>query len=223
MVWRWRMPQWLRQQLSHDSSLLPNNHKHKHFSWNNHYPKNWEPDILMGQKTANPGLTHHPKEDSTRGTHNVSLMVLPVLIRNHQEEFKFSMMFDPCLTSSYFSENAAEGLSCADSRKPSRLQLHEEHAEIKKRSRLVEFSVANLIGSFATPLLAHVLDYIASDTPAFQCVELNDKWPYSQEVSFENVFGWRFIDVIIGSDYQRFHLASTVSSSIGSNLCFVPH
>ena len=84
-------------------------------------------------------------------------------------------MLDPCSTSSYISEDAAEELE---------LQGEELNltiagtrgTEVKTRSRRVELIVTNLDGQFSSPLQAHVLDNIAGDTPAIRWSELKDKW-----------------------------------------------
>ena len=76
-------------------------------------------------------------------------------------------MLDPCSTSSYISEEAAE-----------ELELHGQDlnltiagtggSEVKTRSRRVEPTVTNLDGTFSSPFQAHVLDNIAGDTPAIR-------------------------------------------------------
>ena len=113
-------------------------------------------------------------------------------------------MLDPCSTSSYVSEDAAE-----------ELELHGQELnltiagtggkEVKTRSRRVELTVTNLDGKFSSPLQAHVLDNIAGDTPAIRWSELKDKWPHLRQVPFENVSRRRQIDIMIGSDYPVFH------------------
>ena len=114
-------------------------------------------------------------------------------------------MLDPCSTSSYISEHAAGELELH------RQSLHLTIAgtggtEIQKHSRRVELSVTSLDGSFSAPLQAHVLDNIASDTPAFQWSELKEKWPHLCQIPFDNVAKCRYIDVMIGSDHPLFHL-----------------
>ena len=113
-------------------------------------------------------------------------------------------MLDPCSTSSYISEDAAEELE---------LQGQELNltiagtggTEVKTRSRRVELIVTNLDGKFSSPLQAHVLDNIAGDTPAIRWSELKDKWPHLRQVPFESVSRRRQIDVMIGSDHPVFH------------------
>ena len=113
-------------------------------------------------------------------------------------------MLDPCSTSSYKSEEAAE-----------ELKLHGQSlnltiagtggTEIRKCSRRVELKVANLDGTFSSPLQAHVLDNIAGDTPAIPWTELKKKWPHLRHVPFESVSRRRQVDVMIGSDHPVFH------------------
>ena len=55
-------------------------------------------------------------------------------------------------------------------------------------------------------LYKHMLDNIASDTPAFQWSELKEKWPHLHQMPFDNVAKRRYIDVMIGSDHLLFHL-----------------
>ena len=113
-------------------------------------------------------------------------------------------MLDPCSTSSYISEEAAE-----------QLELHGQGlnltiagtggVEVKTRSRRVELTVTNLDGTFLSLLQAHVLDNIAGGTPAIRCSELKDKWPHLRQVPFESVSRRRQIDIMIGSDHPVFH------------------
>ena len=113
-------------------------------------------------------------------------------------------MLDPCSTSSYISEEAAE-----------ELELHGQElnltiagtggVEVKTRSRRVELTVTNLDGTFSSLLQAHVLDNIAGDTPAIRWSELKDKWPHLRQVPFESVSRRRQIDIMIGSDHPVFH------------------
>ena len=61
----------------------------------------------------NPALVNtHLREQthSTSHTDHVSLMILPALISNGKKELKVNVMLDPCSTSSYISEEAAEEL-----------------------------------------------------------------------------------------------------------------
>ena len=76
--------------------------------------------------------------------------------------------------------------------------------EISKRSRQVELTVTNLDGTFASPLLAHVLENIAGDAPAIPWTELKKKWPHLCPVPFGNVSRRRQLDVRIGSDHPVF-------------------
>ena len=94
-------------------------------------------------------------------------------------------MLDSCSTSSYVSEEAAEELG-----------LHGQNVnltiagtgdiEIQKRSRRVELNVTSLDRSFTTPVQAHVLDNIASDTPAIQWSERKEKWPHLHKIPSVN-------------------------------------
>jgi len=148
----------------------------------------------------------NPREQtySTRHTERVSLMILPALISNGNKELRVNVMLDPCSTSSYISEEAAE-----------ELELHGQTlnltiagtggTEIRKCSRQVELTVTNLDGRFSSPLLVHVLDNIAGDTPAIPWTELKKKWPQLCHVPFENVSRGHQVDVMIGSDHPVFH------------------
>lgn len=112
-----------------------------------------------GASVNGPALDRqqHPREQtySTRHTERVSLMILPALISNGNKELRVNAMLDPCSTSSYTSEEAAE-----------ELELHGQSlnltiagtggTEIRKRSHRVELKVANLDGTFLSPLQAHV-------------------------------------------------------------------
>ena len=112
---------------------------------------------------------------------HVSLMILPALISNGNKELRVNVKLDPCSTSSYVSEDAAE-----------ELELHGQEK-------------TNLDGKFSSPLQAHVLDNIAGDTPAIRWSELKDKWPHLRQVPFENVSRRHQIDIMIGSDHPVFH------------------
>ena len=117
---------------------------------------------------------------------------------------RVNVMLDPCSTSSYISEEAAE-----------ELELHGQElnltiagrggVEVKTRSRRVELTVTNLDGTFSSLLQAHVLDNIAGGTSAIRCSELKDKWPHLRQVPFESVSRRRQIDIMIGSDQPVFH------------------
>ena len=69
----------------------------------------------------------------------------------------------------------------------------------------MELKVANLDGTFSSPLQAHVLDNIAGDTLAIPWTELKTKWPHLRQVPFEIVSRRRQVDVMIGSDHPVFH------------------
>ena len=117
--------------------------------------------------TTRTDPTTQERSHKTSKADNVSLMVLPALINNGHKSLKVNVMLDPCSTGSYISESAA-----------GELELQGESldltiagtggTEIKKHSRLVDLFVTSLNGEFTAPLQAHVLDNIASDTPAFQ-------------------------------------------------------
>ena len=74
-------------------------------------------------------------------------MILPDLISNGNKGLRVNVMLDPCSTSSYISEEAAE-----------ELELHGQElnltiagtggVEVKTRSRRVELTVTNLDGTF---------------------------------------------------------------------------
>ena len=81
-----------------------------------------------------------------------------------------------------------------------------EATDIKKHSRVVDLFVTSLNGEFTAPLQAHVLDNIASNTPAFQWSTLKVNWPHLREVPFKNVGKRHFIDIMIGSDHPLFHV-----------------
>jgi hypothetical protein len=153
-----------------------------------------------------PQTNFQPQErtHNTTKVENVSLMVIPALVSNGNRELKVNVMLDPCSTSSYVSEEAAEELG-----------LHGQNVnltiagtggiEIQKRSRRVELNVTSLDRSFTTPVQAHVLDNIASDTPAIQWSELKEKWPHLHKIPFDNVSRRQQIDVMLGSDNPVFH------------------
>ena len=152
-----------------------------------------------------PELSTQERTHKTSKTDNVSLMVLPAIISDGQKKLKVNVMLDPCSTSSYISEHAAGELDL-QGQSLNLTIAGTGGTEIQKRSRRVELSVTNLNGTFTAPLQAHVLDNIASDTPAFQWSELKEKWPHLRQVPFENVSRRRYIDVMIGSDHPLFHL-----------------
>ncbi len=114
-------------------------------------------------------------------------------------------MLDPCSTSSYVSETAAEELGL----KGQLLDLTISGTggtEVRRQSRRVELTVSNIDGSFSSVLEAYVLENIASDTPAIQWSKIKEKWPHLNEIPFESA-SKRQIDVMIGSDHPLFHLA----------------
>ena len=157
-----------------------------------------------GASTSDPAPVNLNPREQTHNTSHVSLMILAALISNGNKELRVNVMLDPCSTSSYVSEDAAE-----------ELELHGQElnltiagtggTEVKTRSRRVELTVTNIDGKFSSPLQAHVLDSIAGDTPAIRWLELKDKWPHLRQVSFENVSRRRQIDIMIGSDHPVFH------------------
>ena len=69
----------------------------------------------------------------------------------------------------------------------------------------MELTVANLDGRFSSPLLAHVLDNIAGETPAIPWAKMKKKWPHLCHVPFGKVSGRRQVDVMVGSDHSVFH------------------
>ena len=170
---------------------------------------NSEPGTLQatGAGTRDPAPVNlDPREQTHNTTHveHVSLIILPARISNGNKELRVNVMLDPCSTSSYISEDAAEELE---------LQGQELNltiagtggTEVKMRSRWVELTVTNLVGKFSSPLQAHVLDNIAGDTPAIRWSELKNKWPHLRQVPFESMSRRRQIDVMIGSDHPVFH------------------
>lgn len=165
------------------------------------------PPHAAAASTSGPApVSSHLRQQTYNTSHveNVSLMILPALISNGKKELRVNVMLDPCSTSSYISEDAAEELELQGQG----LNLTiagTGGTEIKTRSRRVELSVANLDGTFSSPLQAHVLDNIAGDTPAIHWSELKKKWPHLSQVPFESVSRRRQIDVMIGSDHPVFH------------------
>ena len=120
---------------------------------------NLEPRTLQatGASTRDPApVTSNldPREQTHNTSHveHVSLIILPAMISNRNKELRVNVMLDPCSTSSYISEDAAEELE---------LQGQELNltitgtggTEVEMRSRRVELTVTNLHG----PLQAHVL------------------------------------------------------------------
>ena len=161
---------------------------------------NSEPGTLQatGAGTYDPTPVNlNPREQTHNTTHveRVSLMIFPAIISNGNKELRVNVMLNPCSTSSYISEDAAE---------EPELQGQELNltiagtggTEVKTRSRRVELTVTNLDGKFAIPLQAHVLDNIAGDTPAIRWSDLKDNWPHLRQVPFESVSRRRQIDVM---------------------------
>ena len=150
--------------------------------------------------------TSYQKEQTHHTNHvdHVSLMILPALISNGKRELKVNLMLDPCSTSSYISENAAE-----------ELQLQGETLELiiagtggtetSKQSRRVELTVTNMDGTFSGSLQAHVLNNITGDTPAIPWSDLKTKWLHLRQIPFQTVSRRRQIDVMIGSDHPVYH------------------
>ena len=74
-------------------------------------------------------------------------MILPAMINSRDKELRVNVMLDPCSTSSYISEDAAEEF---------KLQGQELNltiagtggTEVKTRSRRVELIMTNLDGKF---------------------------------------------------------------------------
>ena len=100
-------------------------------------------------------------------------MILPAMISNGNKELRVNVILNPCSTSSYVSEDAAEELELQG------LGLNLTIArtggtEVKMQSRRVELTVTNLDGKFSSPLQACVLCNIAGDTPAIRWSELRD-------------------------------------------------
>lgn len=83
-------------------------------------------------------------------------MILPAMISNGNKELSVNVILNPCSTSSYVSEDAAEELELQG------LGLNLTIArtggtEVKMQSRRVELTVTNLDGKFSSPLQACVL------------------------------------------------------------------
>jgi hypothetical protein len=132
-------------------------------------------------------------------------MILPALISNGSKDLKVNVMLDPCSTSSYITEAAASELELKG--QPLNLTITGMGGtEIQKASRRFDLSVTNLDSIFKAPLQAHVLDDIASDTPAIQWSRLKERWPHLCDVPFANVSRRRRVDVMIGSDHPIFHM-----------------
>ena len=77
-------------------------------------PPEQEPRTLQATGTATNDPTPvnlHPQETyNTSHVEHISLMILPALITNGDKELTVNVMLDPCSTSSYISEDAAEEL-----------------------------------------------------------------------------------------------------------------
>ena len=160
-----------------------------------------------GASTNDPTLVSlHLREQThkTSRVEHVSLMILPALISSGNKELRVNVMLDPCSTSSYISEDAAEEFQLNG------LALNltiagTGGAEIMTRSRKVELTVANLDRTISSPWQTHVLDNIAGDTPAIPWSELKEKWCHLHHVPFDSVSMRRQIDVMISSDHSLFH------------------
>ena len=170
-------------QNDHHSSYL-------HESTSQHGTSNVGPQLSpeVSANNSNPQTDSSTQERThkTSKADNVSLMVLPAIVSNGQKELKVNAMLDPCLTSSYISENAAGELELRG--QPLNLTIAGTGGtEVQKCSRLVDLTVSSLNGASSAPLQAHVLDNIASNTPAFEWARLKDKWPHLREVPFKSV------------------------------------
>ena len=117
---------------------------------------------------------------------NVSLIILPAIISNGNKELRVNVVLDPCSTSSYISQDAAEELEL-QGQELNLTFVGTGGTEVKTRSHRVELTVTNLDGKFSSPLQAHVLDNIAGNTPAICWSDLKDKWPRFRQVPFESV------------------------------------
>ena len=135
---------------------------------------------------------------------HISLMVLPALIVNGSKKLRVNVMLDPCSTGSYITENAAEELQL-EGRMQNLTISGTAGTEVKKLSRRVEVSVANVNGGFCAKLEANVLDNITGDTPAIQWSEIKDHWSHLKYIPFEKVSKRRPVDVLIGSDHPVYH------------------
>ena len=131
-------------------------------------------------------------------------MILPAMISNGNKELWVNVMLDPCSTSSYISEDAAEELEL-QGQELNLTIAGTGRTEVKAQSRRVNLTVTNLDGKFSNPLQAHVLCNIAGDTPAILWSDLKNKWPHLHQVPFESVSKRRQIDVMIGSEHPVFH------------------
>lgn len=133
-------------------------------------------------------------------------MILPALTNDGNKELRVNVMLDPCLMSSYISEDAAKELEL-HGQALSLTNAGTGGTEIRTCSQRMEVTVANLEGMFSSPVQAHVLDNIAGDTPAIPWSELKEKWPHLHHVPFESVSKRRQIDIMIGSNHPVFHHA----------------
>ena len=166
------------------------------------------PPFVPRQNSLNSPTDDFSAQQRTHKTSNVdsvSLMVLPALISNGRKSLKVNVMLDPCSTSSYITEAAANELELNG--QPLNLTIAGTGGtEVQKQSRRVELSVVNLNGRFTAPLQAYVLDDVANDTPAIHWSKLKERWPHLRDVPFENVSRRRRIDAMIGSDHPIFHM-----------------
>ena len=106
---------------------------------------------------------------------------IPAFITNGSKKLKVNVMLDSCSTGSYVTEHAAAELILHGQSQGLTITGTREF-EVEKRSRLVEFPVASLDGSFSVNLQANVLDNITSDTPAFQWSELKTRWLHLESI-----------------------------------------
>ena len=177
------------------------------------------PNQSDGQNPMNGPPNDPGAQQRTHKTSNVdriSLMVLPALISNGKKNLKVNVMLDPCSTSSYITEAAANELQLNG--QPLNLTIAETGGtEVQKQSCRVELSVINLDGTFTAPLQAYVLDDVANDTPAIQWSKLKEKWPHLRDVPFATVSRRRRIDLMIGSDHLIFHIVSKEIAGAKSN------
>ena len=170
---------------------------------------NLEPRTLQatGASTRDPppvtsNLNPQKQAHNTSHVEHVSLVILPAMISKGNKELR--VMVNPCSTSSYVSEDAADELEL----KRQELNLtiaRTGGTEVMTQSRGVELTVTNLDGKFSSSSQAHVLCNIAGETQAIRWSEVKDKWPHLHQVPFESLSKRRQIDVMIGSDHPVFH------------------
>ena len=104
----------------------------------------------------------NPREQTHNTSHveHVSLMILPAMINSGNKELRVNVMLDPCSTSSYVSEDAAEELEL-QGQELNLMIAGTGGTKVKTQSRRVDLTVTNLDGKFSSPLQAHVLCKIA--------------------------------------------------------------